>query len=339
MVIPAYNAEALIPDTIRSLLEQTVRPHEIIVVDDGSIDGTQAALAQFGEAVKCIPQRNGGLASARHTGIAAAKGDMIAIMDADDLCDPERLEIQASFMSEHPDVLLCSTDFSAFDDDGLLSESFGATYYSSIASCQNGVADIYPNRGTLHVPAATEQSGDMTKIIPVYQGDVYEKLALGNFIHPPTVMFRREVIDRVGNYDLTSRSMCDWEWLIRVAQAGQIGYIDQPLLRYRLSASQMSSERHWARRCSDTLHVFQRTKARDGDLYLRNKRLFDRKMGNCCVDAADAVSRGNGYAALKWLRLALVQYRYISGQVLRILVKALLPTRAIDYIRKVRASV
>jgi glycosyltransferase involved in cell wall biosynthesis len=337
-VIPAYNAGALISDTIRSLLAQTCRPLEIVVVDDGSVDNTQAILAEFGDGVTCIRQANGGLASARHTGIAAAKGDLIALMDADDLCDPRRLEIEASYMAEHPEVLLCSTDFSAFNEIGQISDRFASSYYSSIGARPNGVADIYPIHEVMSVRSDAARSDQGEGRISVYRGDVYEQIALGNFIHPPTVMFRRSVIDQVGNFDLTSRSMCDWEWFVQVARAGQLGYIDYPLLQYRISATQMSSERYWVRRCVDTLDVFERTTSRDADLYRRNSKLFNRKMGAYCVDCADALASEDGFSALKWLWRGLVQYRHLSPQALRIIVKGLMPVWLVASIRRARAA-
>lgn len=338
IVIPTYNSATMLPDALRSLLAQTVRPTEIIVVDDGSVDDTSHVLEQFGDAVTIIRQDNGGLASARHTGIAAAKGDFVALMDADDLCVPERLAVQSAFLEANPEVLLCATDFSAFDDAGLVADSFAATYYSAVQDCALGIFGIFPTRDTLVVSEEVLLSGAVRSVSCCY-GLVYEKLALGNFLHPPTVMFRRSVINLVGNYDLDSRSMCDWDWFIRVSRAGPVGYIARPLLRYRLSSMQMSSKHYWARRCSDTLHIFERTIHRDPDLYLQLKREFEMKVGGYCLDSADAVSDEDGAASLRWLWRSIIRHRYISGHSFRVLVKALLPSWALRRIRIVRDAI
>lgn len=106
VVIPAYNAEAFIADTIQSALDQTYRDLEIIVVDDGSSDSTMARVAAFGERVRLHQQPNGGVARARNTGVSLAKGEWIAFLDADDLWLPSKLERQ----------LACSTAPMTFTD-------------------------------------------------------------------------------------------------------------------------------------------------------------------------------------------------------------------------------
>ena len=88
VVIPAYNARHTLPATLESLFAQTWPHLEIIVVDDGSTDGTAQMLAQYGARVRLLSQPNGGLARARATGVAAARGQWIALLDADDLCRP-----------------------------------------------------------------------------------------------------------------------------------------------------------------------------------------------------------------------------------------------------------
>ncbi len=94
VVIPAYNAERFIVETVNSALNQTYQDLEVIVVDDGSKDGTVAALAQFGNRIRVHQQANGGVAKARNTGVSLARGTYIAFLDADDLWLPQKLERQ-----------------------------------------------------------------------------------------------------------------------------------------------------------------------------------------------------------------------------------------------------
>ena len=129
VVIPAYNARHTLPATLESLFAQTWPHLEIIVVDDGSTDGTAQMLAQHGTRVRVLSQPNGGLARARATGVAAARGQWIALLDADDLCRPERLALQARVLEALPEVVMCAGDFDAFDDrDGKVSASHAARY-------------------------------------------------------------------------------------------------------------------------------------------------------------------------------------------------------------------
>jgi len=114
VVIPSYNAAATLPATLDSVWAQTYPRIEVIVVDDGSTDATGEVLARCGSRVRVIRQANGGLASARNTGCTAASGRFIALLDADDLCEPERIGVQVAFMAARPDVVLCGTEFCAF---------------------------------------------------------------------------------------------------------------------------------------------------------------------------------------------------------------------------------
>jgi glycosyltransferase involved in cell wall biosynthesis len=96
-VIPYYRARQTIARAIRSVLAQTVHPHEILVVDDGSLDDLTEALKEFGSAVTLISKSNGGAASARNVGVDHAHGEWIAFLDADDYWEPSKLERQLAY--------------------------------------------------------------------------------------------------------------------------------------------------------------------------------------------------------------------------------------------------
>src|SRR5437016_10401011 len=98
-VIPSYNYGHFITDAIESALGQTYPHVEIIVVDDGSTDDTREQLAPYSERVCYIHQENGGLSAARNTGIRAAKGEWIALLDADDVWHPRKLELQMNCLA------------------------------------------------------------------------------------------------------------------------------------------------------------------------------------------------------------------------------------------------
>jgi len=102
VVIPAYNAEDLVGNAIESILAQTVPVHEIIVVDDGSTDGTWKAVRRFGPHVLYLYQDNAGPSVARNTGIRAATGEWIAFLDTDDLWLPGKVESEAEVIAADP---------------------------------------------------------------------------------------------------------------------------------------------------------------------------------------------------------------------------------------------
>lgn len=120
VIIPAYLAGVTIVRAIRSVAEQTLRPLELIVVDDASTDDTREhvrAIAQDfepGWLRLMVLQQNVGAASARNAGWDVARGDYVAFLDADDTWHPEKIELQFSYMQSHPEVVLCGHDF-AFD--------------------------------------------------------------------------------------------------------------------------------------------------------------------------------------------------------------------------------
>ena len=109
-VIPAYEAAATIGGALESALAQTHPAHETIVVDDGSGDALDAALAPFADRITLIRKPNGGVASARNVGVEAASGDFYVVLDADDRCDPRRLEALAELAAARPDLDLITTD-------------------------------------------------------------------------------------------------------------------------------------------------------------------------------------------------------------------------------------
>lgn len=102
IIIPAYNAEAFIQTAIESVLAQGHRPLEVIVVDDGSSDDTAGIAERFGPPVSCHRQKNGGPPVARNRGLAVARGEYIGFLDADDLYEPGRIELQLAKLRENP---------------------------------------------------------------------------------------------------------------------------------------------------------------------------------------------------------------------------------------------
>ena len=118
IIIPAYNAEKWIRESIQSALAQSWRNTEIIVVDDGSTDGTRAAAEESANAkVRILHQPNGGAARARNAGLAAARGKYIQFLDADDLLSVDKIELQMGVLEQHGDEVLCSGAWGRFQGD------------------------------------------------------------------------------------------------------------------------------------------------------------------------------------------------------------------------------
>ncbi len=118
VVIPTYNYGRYICETIESALGQTYSPIEIIVVDDGSTDDTRERLTGYGDRVRYIHQRNRGPAAARNTGIQAARGEFVALLDSDDLWLPDKLERQVTVGVHQPNIGVVATEGFAIDETG-----------------------------------------------------------------------------------------------------------------------------------------------------------------------------------------------------------------------------
>lgn len=202
VIIPAYNAEKYIAETLESVYAQTYRPIEVIVVDDGSTDRTAEVVNSFRgrKADKIdliyIPQRNSGPSRARNKGIKASKGKYIAFLDSDDLWPEEKLSGQVGLMESHPDAGLIFGDVQRFSKDGqarfsmFSKKGLGAEFFGA----------------------------------PFYVDRPFEKLLKCNYIPTGTVMVRRECHDTAGFFDEGFRLVEDMELWFRMARSFKIGY-------------------------------------------------------------------------------------------------------------------
>ena len=110
VIIPTFNRKNFVPKAIESVLKQSYKKYEIIIVDDGSGDGTQDYVGSNFPMVRLISQSNRGVSAARNTGILHSKGDWIAFLDSDDQWLPKKLEYQINTVSGHKDYLVCHTN-------------------------------------------------------------------------------------------------------------------------------------------------------------------------------------------------------------------------------------
>lgn len=211
VVIPAYNAEAYLERTLRSVLSQTYQNLEIIVVDDGSTDRTAAIaceLAATDPRLQILHQKNAGVAAARNLGIQRAKGEFIAPIDADDIWYAENIEKQVHCFL-HAD------------------ESIGVVYSWSV--------DIDDEDNPLGECDAS-----------LIQGDVYNTLVCHNFIgNASATMIRRTCLNQVGGYnctlkDLNAQGCEDWDLYLRLAERYHFKVVPEFLVGYRKIVGSMS---------------------------------------------------------------------------------------------------
>jgi glycosyltransferase involved in cell wall biosynthesis len=324
IVIPAYNCARTVAGTIESCLAQTWSNFEVVVVNDGSTDDTRAELARFEPRIRVVDQENGGLAAARNAGIAAARGEFIALMDADDLMLPERITVQVAALTADTRCVLVSSDFAAFDDvHGDIASSHIASYYQAWAR-QGGACAIYPE--VLEVGAS----------LPVIRsGEVLANLVWGNFVHPPTTLIRARALASAGRFDVCLRYSCDYDVFCRLAALGRFAYVDAALLRYRLSASQMSSTVRLGWLPLETMQVLERIAAAHPELYESARRLFDLRAAESLVDAAGQIGSFDRHKALTLLWQG-IRIKLVPDMVMRSMLHILLPRAFVVAVKSVR---
>lgn len=338
VVVPAFNAASTLEQALHSILSQSYRNIELIVVDDGSTDETANILRTYGENLRVVHQANSGLAKARNVGCALARGEFVALMDADDLCMPERIAVQVEALQSRPEAVLCCSDFSAFDGEGPVSNSFGASYYSRIGGVSDDLATLFPHADVLRVNLTSSSSPLPAMIVDldVRFGVIYPELAFGNFVHPPTVMFRLEVLRRVGMFDETIRFNCDWECFVRMARVGPFLHVCRPLLAYRLSATQMSYSRgNHGRGALDLVHTAEKIWRSDPSLMAANADRVRASRREFSVDAARALVEHDKLAASRMLATC-IRHGRIDREFAATVIKLLLPKDVIRIMRRLR---
>lgn len=222
VIVPAYNRARIIGETIESLLGQTLAPHQLIVVDDGSDDNTVDVARSFGPRVLVVEQANSGPGSARNHGLELATGEFVQFFDSDDLCTTDKLEHQARALAE-----------------------------SGADLAYGPWAHFWSEAGGLRVAGMAVQQG------PTRREPLTAMLA-GWLAFMPASMVRRSWIDRVGGYPTARRTGEDVELLFRLVLAGaRLVHVPGPLLLVRQHGEgQISSASHLATmRAEDQVHL------------------------------------------------------------------------------------
>lgn len=274
VVIPTYNSEAYLAETLDSVRAQNFADFEVIVVDDGSSDGTLREAARFADALalRVISQANAGPSAARNTGIRAAQGRYCAFVDADDLMMPGRLAEQAAFLDADPQLGLVHTDLMTFDGGGV----------------------IHRTRRAFSNPAG---------------GRILERLLLDNFITTSTVMAPTQRLIEAGLFDERRRISEDFDLWLRIAERWPVGYIEHPLVKYRRRPGSLSDDKLITGLAAlDVVEAFWRSHA---DYGAQRRRLRSRSLaGHLAVAGAAALYRNKPRAALGYLLRSL---RYQPG--------------------------
>ncbi|MFM7472017.1 MAG: glycosyltransferase family 2 protein [Nodosilinea sp.] len=203
--LAVYNAASYLAATLESILVQTLENFECLIVDDGSTDGSRAILQRYVDRdprLRLWYNPNQGVSKSRNQLLAASRGELIAVMDADDIALPHRFALQAAFLQSHPDHV-----------------------------CVGGAHDLIDHRGRY-----------LTCLrLPETNGEI-QSLALaghGSICHP-CAMVRRSALEAVGGYDVSLRSAHDLDLWLKLGEIGQLANLPDTLLQYRLLTNSVS---------------------------------------------------------------------------------------------------
>lgn len=209
VILPAHNREGSVRAAIDSVLAQDFTDLEVIVVDDASTDGTVAQIEAIADPRLRLLRHteNQGVSSARNTAIAAARGDLIAFQDSDDLWLPGNLSAQVAALRAASEAV--------------------ASYCGMIVENPEEVG----GKGSFYTPPKAQT---------VRSGKLHTALLGGNFISTQTLVVRRSAIERAGAFDPALPALVDWDFVLRLSALGPIVLVDQPFVRQRYSVNSLT---------------------------------------------------------------------------------------------------
>lgn len=208
VLMPVYNAAPYLREAVDSVLNQSYRDFEFLIINDGSTDESRAILESYSDPrIKLIHQDNLGLISTLNKGLQLAKGEWIARFDADDICYPDRLEQQLNFLQQHPDHILVGSDADYMDKDGNYLFLFAIKGYSD--------EEIRRNK-FLSCPV----------------------------IHS-SAMYKKEAVLKAGGYDKGALTFEDHMLWRKLGDLGKMANIPKPLIKVRFNPESVTIDENW----------------------------------------------------------------------------------------------
>ena len=272
-VIPVHNGERYLRETLESVFAQTYSPLEVIVVDDGSTDGSAGIIDSYGDRLVAVRQENLGVGGARNAGMTRAGGRFVAFCDHDDRWRPKKIEKQVAALLADDGLGLVHTDVLHYDHE----------------------------RAVFVGPLDTEAEPHRLA------GNCYERLLLDNQIYNSSVMVRASILQQVGLCDpeIRGNTVQDYDLWLRIAKHSRFAFLDEPLTVFRVHSDQGT----WDRRqmLTEESRLLERVIAGDPAVIseamrLRMAGLYD-ALGTAHVDAGERRRARRQFArSLRWRR-------------------------------------
>ncbi len=208
VLMPAYNAAKYIDEAIESVLAQSFKNFELLIINDGSTDDTGKIINGYTDERVIVKHiEHSGVSKALNKGLSIAKGKYIARFDADDICLPERLEKQFQFLEQHPDYVLTGSDAFYIMEDGSPLFSFNCRGYTD--------------------------------------NDIRSKLFVFCPVIHSAVMFRKQAVIDAGGYSLYAHNFEDYLLWVQLAGTGKLHNIPEPLIKVRFNPSSVTIDEKW----------------------------------------------------------------------------------------------
>ncbi len=224
VIIPAYKCEKVISSAIDSVLNQTYRNFEVIVINDGSPDNLGFVLEKYKDHIRYIHQENGGVSKARNTGISNSKGKYVAFLDADDTWDKNKISIQMDIFNRHPNINMLFSGFHVTREGKILSSNYKNSF-NFFKEYKYDFSSIFSRKSMMKWNGIS---------IEYYWGNIYDKLFLGNFILPSSVIAKKISVLKSGCFNESIRVAEETDFFLRYASRNNIGFVDYPVVCYEL---------------------------------------------------------------------------------------------------------
>jgi len=261
VVIPVHNRPGELARAVDSVLAQTCRDFELVVVDDGSTDATSEVAASYGDRIRLIRQENAGVSAARNRGIAATRAPWIALLDSDDAWRPDKLARQRRFAEERPDCSILQAN------------------------------EIWVRNGRRVNPPETHRKRD---------GRIFRESLARCMVSPSAVALRRDLFERYGPFDERLPACEDYDLWLRITAFEPVGLIDEDLLTRYGGHDDQLSRRFWGMD-RFRVHAIVRLLEEYGERLGPGDReaAIAAALERCALLAAGAARRGNAAFAAR----------------------------------------
>ena len=340
VIIPTYNCGKFIQQSIDSVLKQTYKNVEIIVVDDGSTDDTHLKLLQYGKNITYIRKKNEGSSKARNIGMGCSKGEYLAFLDADDLWHPRKLEMQVECFQKVPDIGLVFTDFSRIDMEGnIVRDRYEQDAFVVFHEYGLNIYKIFKGKRTTRIDE-TDQ-GERRSQHTLYSGDVFNHLCKGNFILPSTTLFKKECIDKIGLlWNEEFRCAQDQYFHLHFARHFPVAFLDAVTAGYRVGrGDSLSGNKNTPLLIFNTIKTLEDIYERDEELRFGKKTLYRKILGKHYARLAYYyLSELDGLNARKYALISM-KYKPILWRSLSTLLLSFSPLGILDILKKYKKKV